>query len=180
MKAHGIYQSTSSIRDTPVSSPKRRSSPSTTTPGPSSKKRKFDKADQFKETNTNVDDDEGLSIVKPESPKSEVNEEIIKLEYTNDVDINDKDIKVGEETAAVRNSAGSAATVALPFPKPPALDSADDALLNDFISFGAPVGFAERGDATFDVSDASGLMREKTLISTYAGSPQSGRGTRHA
>lgn len=68
MKAHGIHQSqtTSTIRDTPIPSPHRKTS-STATTTASAKKRKLD---QFAETGSGVatDDDEGLSANVKKEP----------------------------------------------------------------------------------------------------------------
>ncbi|CAD6575496.1 MAG: hypothetical protein ASARMPRED_007250 [Alectoria sarmentosa] len=81
MKSNGIHQSqsggstVSSIRDTPVASPRRKASPSA---GSSNKKRKLD---NFNETTSslNTDDDEGLSNIKAESSTT-VKIESIKAE----------------------------------------------------------------------------------------------------
>lgn len=81
MKANGIHQSqsggttVSNIRDTPIPSPRRKTSPSA---GPSNKKRKLD---NYAETtsNLNTDDDEGLSNLKAE-PSTPVKDEAVKSE----------------------------------------------------------------------------------------------------
>lgn len=152
MKAHGIYQSTSSIRDTPIPSLKRKLSPTTTTAGAGVKKRKFDKADQFVEMNTNTDDDEDLTKIKPESSRSTAKEGKMKEEK-----IKEEEIKVEEEAVVVGTSSGSAASIQCPLTKIAKLGSADDALFNDFISFGASSGSAQGNATTSNVSDVFSL-----------------------
>lgn len=129
MKANGIHQSQSgsptpsSIRDTPIPSPRRKASPSA---GPSNKKRKLDK---FNETtsNLNTDDDEGLSELKAESSTT-VKAESVKAEHI-------KEEPIGQEG----NPDSTAPTETLQYPSSGAMgfDGANDsALFDDFLAFG--------------------------------------------
>ena len=81
MKAHGIYQTNSTIADTSISSSKTKTASvpgtSNTTAPISSKKRKHA---QFVETSTNTDDDEGLSKAKSEPSIKKIKGETIKEE----------------------------------------------------------------------------------------------------
>lgn len=142
MKANGIYQSASSIRETAIPSTKRKASAEANAASPSTKKRKGGKADQYTETNANIDDDEGLSTVKAESFKAESSRSSIKEE----------NIKKEEEPTVVETTPESAAIIERPYPKAMDFDSADDALFNDFISFGAQSGSARDDAATQKVS----------------------------
>lgn len=126
MKAHGIHQSqtgSSSIRDTPIPSPRSKGSPATG----SSKKRKLD---QFTDTNSNIaeDDDEGLNRIKPE-PSKAVKAETVK-----------------EEPAAAEVSVDSAST----FQHCQGFDGTDDgSIFNDFLYFGGSTNQGDISDATF-------------------------------
>ena len=120
MKANGIHQSqsgpttVSSIRDTPVPSPRRKNSPSA---GPSSKKRKLD---SYAETTSkiNTDDDEGLSNVKAEVKAEPVKEEPTSEEGTG-------------------NSTASTGTYQYPASDSLGFDGANDgSLFDDFLAFG--------------------------------------------
>lgn len=129
MKANGIHQSqsgdptTSSIRDTPGPSPRRKASPSA---GPSNKKRKLD---SFNETASkiNTDDDEGLSNIKAESSTT-VKAESIKVEPI-------KEEPTGQE--GTPDSTASASTFQYPSSGAMGFDGADDsAMFDEFLAFG--------------------------------------------
>lgn len=155
MKANGIHQSqsgsppASSIRDTPIPSPRRKASPSA---GPSNKKRKLDK---FNETtsNLNTDDDEGLSDVKAE-PSTTVKAEPVKAEPV-------KEESTGQES----NPDSTAPTETFQYPAGGAMgfDGANDSsLFDDFRAFGGGSGNQSNGsEAAFD--DGQGL-HESILI----------------
>ena len=121
MKSNGIHQSqsggstVSSIRDTPVSSPRRKASPSA---GSSNKKRKLD---NFNETTSsfNTDDDEGLSNIKAESSTT-VKVESIKAEPI-------KEEHTGQECTPDSTLSGGAM----------GFDGANDStLFDEFLAFG--------------------------------------------
>lgn len=75
MKAHGIYQSNSRTRETAIPSPKRKELPAENAAGPSTKRRKVGKEDQYTETSLNTDDDEGLFTIKAEASSATPKEE---------------------------------------------------------------------------------------------------------
>lgn len=129
MKANGIHQSqsgsttVSSIRDTPIPSPRRKTSP---VAGPSNKKRKLD---NYAETtsNFNTDDDEGLSNIKAES-SSVVKAEPIKAEPI-------KEEPTGEGGTA--DSTASTGELQYPAGDTMGFDGANDgSLFDDFMAFG--------------------------------------------
>lgn len=137
MKANGIHQSQSgptapSSSDTPIPSPRRKTSPSA---GSSSKKRKLDK---YVETtsNFNTDDDEGLGDVKAESSmgvKAEIKSETIKEEPT-----------IEEGTA---DSTASTGTFQHPASDTLGFDGANDgSLFDDFLAFGGSLPAMGNGD----------------------------------
>lgn len=138
MKANGIHQSqsgpttASNIHDTPVSSPRRKTSPSA---GPSNKKRKLDK---YAETtsNLNTDDDEGLGDVKAEASmgvKAEIKAETIKEEPT-----------IEEGTA---DSTASTDTFQQSSSDTMGFDGANDgSLFDDFLAFGGSLPAMGNGD----------------------------------
>lgn len=136
MKANGIHQSqsgpttVSSIRDTPVPSPRRKTSPSA---GPSNKKRKLD---SYAETtsNVNTDDDEGLCNVKTESSiKAEVKAEPIKEDPTMEEVTADSTASIGTFQPAFRDTMG--------------FDGANDgSLFDDFLAFGGSLPTMGNGD----------------------------------
>lgn len=70
MKAHGIHQTQTAIRDTPIPSRRRKEDPTCV----SSKKRKLDQFDE--DTNQAADDDEGLEKVKEEVTGTGVKDEM--------------------------------------------------------------------------------------------------------
>lgn len=129
MKANGIHQSqsdvttASSIRDTPIPSPRRKASPSA---GPSNKKRKLDNLAEAT-SNFNTDDDEGLSNVKAESSTT-VKAEPIKVEPVKQ-----------EHTGQEGTPEAMASTDASQYPSSGAMGfdgAADGALFDDFLAFG--------------------------------------------
>ena len=136
MKANGIHQSqsgpttASSVRDTPVSSPRRKTSPSA---GPSSKKRKLD---NYAETtgDLNTDDDEGLANVKAEtSIKAEVKAEPVKEDPTMEEATGDSTTSTNTFQPAFRDSLG--------------FDGANDgSLFDDFLAFGGSLPAMGNGD----------------------------------
>ena len=158
MKAHGIYQTNSTIADTSVSSTKRKTSPgasnaTASTATGSSKKRK---ATQFTETNTNTDDDEGLSKVKAEPTSKKLKAEAIKEE------------PIGKEHTpefAASTKGETSANYSMGF------DGADDgAMFNDFLSFGA---FGGQDDDSKDAFGASAGLEIAHVKSDGQGLPES-------
>ena len=156
MKAHGIYQTNSTIADTPIPSTKPKTSSSATATNPtkpaSSKKRKHT---QFVEKNTNTDDDEGLSKVKPEPPNEKIKGEAVKEEST------DNQASPQALTSA-KEKTPSKYTIDL--------DDADDsAIFRDFLSFGAfggqDVGSKDMFGATagLDVKPVKGVVPESMV-----------------
>ena len=144
MKANGIHQSqnsgtsASSIRDTPIPSPRRKASPSA---GPSNKKRKLDNY-AGTTSNLNADDDEGLSNVKTESTIT-VKAEPIKAEPIKAEPIKAEPIKaepIKEEPTGQEGHPGShSSTDAFLYPSSGAVgfDGANDStLFDDFLAFG--------------------------------------------
>lgn len=134
MKANGIHQSqsgpttVSSIRDTPIPSPRRKTSPSA---GPSSKKRKVD---HYAEGTSalNADDDEGLTNVKAEV-KVEVKAEPVKEEATMEEGAAESSASTGTLQPAFRDSLG--------------FDAANDgSLFDDFLAFGGSLPVMGNGD----------------------------------
>lgn len=161
MKANGIHQSqsggttASGIRDTPIPSPRRKTSPSA---GTCSKKRKLD---QYAETNSNfnTDDDEGLGNVKAESSIT-VKAEPIKAEPI-------KEEPMGQEGTPE----STAPTGAFQYPSSGGMgfDGAhDSAMFDDFLAFGGSSshdhgsqaafhgGFADQGFASMSMTPATG------------------------
>ncbi|KAF6232261.1 hypothetical protein HO173_009644 [Letharia columbiana] len=161
MKANGIHQSqsggttASGIRDTPIPSPRRKTSPSA---GSCSKKRKLD---QYAETNSNfnTDDDEGLGNVKAESSIT-VKAESIKAEPI-------KEEPMGQEGTPE----STAPTGAFQYPSSggTGFDGAhDSAMFDDFLAFGGSSshdhgsqaafhgGFADQRFASMSMTPATG------------------------
>lgn len=129
MKANGIHQSqsdvttASSIRGTPIPSPRRKTSPSI---GPSNKKRKLDNLAETT-SNVNTDDDEGLSNLKAESSTT-VKTEPIKVEPVKQ-----------ECTEEEGTPEATANTEAAQCPSSGAMGfdgAVDDGLFDDFLAFG--------------------------------------------
>ncbi|KAK4691817.1 hypothetical protein P7C71_g5265, partial [Lecanoromycetidae sp. Uapishka_2] len=161
MKAHGIYQSTSSIRDTPIASPKRKTSPATATTGASFKKRKSDKASQFTMTSTSVDDDESLTPIKAEPARTPVKDECvkesIKVEKIKDEDdkeakFKEENIKEEEKPMLQRSPLSCISSGGRPISN---TTITDHALLNDFISFGGRRGSAQASASASDTIPTS-------------------------
>ena len=136
MKANGIHQSqsggpvASSIRDTPIPSPRRKTSPST---GPSNKKRKLDNyADTS--SNFNADDDEGLGNIKAEAKAEPVEAEPIKAEIVEEEPTGKESL--ADSTNSV-DSSHSPAAYHYPSFGAVGFDGANDgALFDDFLAFG--------------------------------------------
>lgn len=124
MKAHGIYQTNSTIADTPISSNKPKISSLATATNPSnpasSKKRKYV---QFVERNTNTDDDEGLRKVKAEPPNKKIKGEAVREESTDNQDS-------PQALTSAKEKTPSKYTMGLD-------DAGDSLIFRDFLSFGA-------------------------------------------
>ena len=155
MKANGIHQSqsggttASNIRDTPIPSPRRKTSPSA---GPSNKKRKLDNYAE-PTSNLNTDDDEGLSNLKAES-STLVKDESIKSETI-------KEEPTGDECT----SDSTASTGAFQYPSSGVMgfDSANDsAIFDDFLALGDP-NRQEHGFAAMSMHPATGTGDGKGL-----------------
>ena len=154
MKAHGIYQTNSTIADTPIPSTKPKTSSSATATNPASSKKR--KQTQFVETNTNTDDDEGLNKVKPEPPNKKIKPEAVKEEST-DNQASPQALTSAKEKTPSKYTMG--------------LDDADDsAMFRDFLSFGAfggqDVGSKDMFGATagLDVKPVKGVVPESMVI----------------
>ena len=162
MKFHGIHQSqsggttASTIRDIPVASPRKTSSPA----GPSNKKRKLD---NYAETtsNFNTDDDEGLSNVKTESTTTVKAEEI-------------KEEALGQEGVS-DSTDPTASTGAFQYPITGAMgfDGANDsAMFDDFLAFGGSIRPDHGSQAKFD----GGHSKEESASVTPAIKNENGQG----
>lgn len=146
MKFHGIHQSqnggttVSTIRDTPVASPRQKtSSPG----GPSTKKRKLDTYGDTT-SNLNTDDDEGLSSVKAESSTT-VKAEPVKTEPIKEEPTRQEDVLVSTDSTA--------STGAFQYPSNSAMgfDGANDsALFDDFLAFGGSIRPDYGSQSAFD------------------------------
>ena len=146
MKFHGIHQSqnggstVSTIRDTPVASPRQKtSSPG----GPSTKKRKLDSYGDTT-SNLNTDDDEGLSSVKTESSTT-VKAEPVKTESIKEEPTRQEDVLVSTDSTA--------STGAFQYPSNSTMgfDGANDsAMFDDFLAFGGSIPPDYGSQAAFD------------------------------
>ena len=137
MKANGIHQSqsgpiTPSIRDTPIPSPRRKTSPSA---GPASKKRKLDKYAE-PTSNLNTADDAGLGDLKTESSmgvKAEVKAETMKEEPTSEEVTADSTASTGAFQHSASDTMG--------------FDGANDgSLFDDFLAFGGSLPAMGNGE----------------------------------
>ena len=100
MKAHGIHQTQTSIRDTPIPTRKRKDE----TSGSNRKKRKADFLDE--DANDTADDDEGLgqetSKVKEEKAPTKIKKEITAIEDDSDAQYPWQHLKSKEGSPASR------------------------------------------------------------------------------
>ena len=164
MKAHGIYQTSSTIADTAIPSSKNKTTAATatfnSTPPICSKKRKHA---QFVETNSNTDDDEGLSKVKSEYPIKRIKGEMVKDEphnqqsRLNTVAVQQLPVHPDGSMSAKEETAIKSAT---------GLGNADDsATFRDFLAFGAFGGQDAESWAIFDANTSLDEKPVKDMVS---------------
>ncbi|KAL2041771.1 hypothetical protein N7G274_005555 [Stereocaulon virgatum] len=159
MKAHGIYQTSSTIADTAFLSSKNKTTAATATSNstaPSSSKKR--KQAQFVETNSNTDDDEGLGKVKSESPIKKIKGEMVQDEphnkqaRLNTVDVQQLPVHPDGLMSAKEETAVESATD---------LGNTDDsATFRDFLAFGA---FSGQDAESWAIFDANTSLDEKPV-----------------